>query len=207
MAITSNTTSTRRYSVEGQLPDNFHDEIRERIQKLAFREMDDSNLKEISIGWVSINNPFGTAEEIDDGFDKDGYIALSMRIDKKSIPAQTCKAYIFKEEQKHLESSKKERLSYNERKSIKEAVLVKLLQKALPVSAVYDFFWNTNTNNLFFFGTSEDINNKFIELFEETFQMRLFKLSPYGIAVSNSITEEQIFSLEPTSVAIHKEEG
>lgn len=205
MAITSNTTSTRRYRVEGQLPENFHDELREHIQKYAFREMEASNIKEISIGWVPVNNPFG-AEEIDDSFDKDGYITLSMRIDKKSIPSQTFKAYIFKEEQKHLEASKKERLSYNERKSIKEAVLVKLLQQALPISAVYDFFWDINTGNLFFFGTSDDLNNKFIELFEESFHMRLLKLSPYGIAMGNGITEEQIFSLEPTSFATHEEE-
>lgn len=205
MAITSNTTSTRRYRVEGQLPDNFHDELKERIQKSAFREMEAGNLKEISIGWVSTNNPFGT-EEINDSFNKNGYIVLSMRIDKKTIPAQTLKAYIFKEEQKHLKASKKERLSYNERKSIKDAVLVKLLQQALPVSGVYDFFWNTDTGNLFFFGTSDDINNKFIELFEEAFQMRLFKMSPYGIALGSGFTEEQIFSLEPTSFDTHEEE-
>jgi len=203
MAITSNTASTRRYRVEGQLPENFHDEIRDRIQKSAFREIEASNLKEVSIGWVTVNNPFGN-ENIDDSFDKDGYIALSMRIDKKSIPSQTLKSYIVKEEQKHLEASKKERLSYNERKSIKEAVIVKLLQQALPISAVYDFFWNINTGDLFFFGTSDDLNNKFIDLFEETFQIRLIKMSPYSIAASKNISEEQILSLEPASFSLQE---
>lgn len=198
MSIKSSSQTLRRYQVEGELPDNFSKNMLENIEKFSFKEIEEGNVKEISIGWVSIDNPY-ILPLMDNSYDKNDYIVMSMRIDRKTIPARTLKSFIIKEEQKRLRGLNRERLSYNEKKDIRESVYLKLLQQALPASGVYDFFWNLSNSSLFFFASGESINNKFIELFEQTFQIRLKKMSPLGIALNHDIPKEKIMNLKENS--------
>ncbi|RMD59817.1 MAG: hypothetical protein D6828_00985, partial [Nitrospirae bacterium] len=133
---------------------------------------------------------------IKEDFYMHNYIAMSIRIDRKKIPPSTLKHYILKEEMKRLKESGKEQLSYREKKQIKEAVYDKLLRRALPVSSVYDFLWNINSGMLLFFWTNGSVNNIFIELFHDTFQMELIKMSPLGIALSKGFKREELMNLK-----------
>jgi recombination associated protein RdgC len=197
MSLKSGTQSIRRYRVEGSLADNFPDNVEERIEKFTFREIEEGSPKELSFGWVSMENPFiGALTQ--ENYYKNGYVVMSMRIDKKTIPSRTLKSFILKEEHKRLKGLNKERLSSKEKKDIKEAITVKLLQKALPASSNYDFLWNLNTSTVLFFASGDNINNTFIELFEETFQMQLIKMSPFSMALARGIEQQSIVALKET---------
>lgn len=198
MSFKSSTQTLRRYQVEGSVPENFPDNVEEKIEKFTFQEIEEGNPRELSLGWVSADNPF-TGLLTQESYHKDGYIVMSLRVDKKTIPSRTLKSFIIKEEEKRLKGLNKERLSFGEKKDIKDAVTVKLLQKALPASSTYDFVWNLNTSSVLFFASGENINTMFIELFEETFEVQLMKTSPFGVAVNNGIEEQRITSLEETN--------
>ena len=198
MSFTSSTQTLRRYRVEGSLPDNFPDSIKENIEKFTFQEIEEGNPREMSFGWVSADNPF-IETLTQESYYKDGYVIMSLRVDKKTIPSRTLKSFILKEEEKRLKGLNKERLSFSEKKDIKEAVTIKLLQKALPASSTYDFIWNLNTSSVLFFASSENINNKFVELFEETFEVQLTKMSPFSMALNSGIEEQSIAALEETN--------
>jgi DNA recombination-dependent growth factor C len=185
----------RRYKIEEPLPENFLETIKENIIRHGFNEIDEGNLKESSMGWTPLDNPYGGTFE-DENYYRNGYITMSLRIDKKTVPAKTLKSYILKEERKRLEESNRERLSYSEKKNVKEAVATKLLKQAIPTSNVYDFVWALEKRYLFFFATSDSLNDKFIELFMQTFQVTPIKMSLYGIVLDKGVAEEALFNLQ-----------
>ena len=83
MGLLSRTSTFVRYSVEGQLPDNFWDFAAERIVQFSFRDIDDT-FDEYSIGWVAVDNMF------DSTFAHASYavgdqIVLSLRIDERKV--------------------------------------------------------------------------------------------------------------------------
>ena len=54
MGLLSRTSTFVRYSVEGQLPDNFWDFAAERIAQFSFQDIDDT-FDESSMGWVAVD--------------------------------------------------------------------------------------------------------------------------------------------------------
>ncbi|MGI9571673.1 MAG: recombination-associated protein RdgC, partial [Desulfobulbia bacterium] len=136
MGLLSRTSTFVRYSVEGQLPDNFWDFAAERIAQFAFRDIDDT-FDEYSIGWVAVDNMFDSA------FAHASYavgdqIVLSMRIDERKVSKTLLKKFTLKEEERLKKERQVPRLNRSQRIQIKEDVHLRLVKKALPVPSVYD---------------------------------------------------------------------
>jgi hypothetical protein len=194
MAIISSSINMSRYQTDGDVSAKFSQEILDNLRRYSFLESAPEDENGEKIGWVSLDNMFISPLD-DDSFDRNGYITMSMRIDKKTVSSRTLKVFLIKEEQRQLEQSGSDKLSKTQKKDIKDAVRMKLLQQALPTIAIYDFFWNLKGQSLYFFSLSEGVNNRFYELFSKTFKMGLIKTSPFGLAVSNGYEEKQILAL------------
>ena len=136
MGLLSRTASFVRYSVEGELPENFWDFAAERIAKFSFRDIDDT-FDEYSIGWVAVDNMF------DSGFAHASYavgdqIVLAMRIDERKVSSSLLKKFSLKEEERVKKEHRAPRLSRGHRQQIREDIRLQLIKKALPVPSVYE---------------------------------------------------------------------
>jgi len=162
--------------------------LRERIKKNAFREVEENSEEEISIGWVALNDWIDNKFEETSSFLKASFISLSLRVDKRKVPKQA----IYTQYRKRLAeryTEEEQRLTKEDRENIKEAVTARLLRRAIPTTQIYDMIWNTHTNEVFFTSTSEKLCLTFFEIFNKTFDCTLIQIFPYSMA------EEHVSSL------------
>ena len=177
MGLLSSSASYVRYSVEGELPENFWEFAAERIAQYAFRDIDD-NFDERSIGWVSIENMFDNRFEYASYAAAD-YLVLALRVDERKVPAGILKKYCLKEEERIKREREIPKLSRSQRLEIKENVKMQLMKRAVPGSAVYDICWNLGDNTLYFFTTNIKAQTTLEEFFKETFGLHIMLQIPY----------------------------
>jgi hypothetical protein len=197
MGLLSRTSTFVRYSVEGQLPDNFWDFAAERIAQFAFRDIDDT-FDEYSIGWVAVDNMFDSA------FAHASYavgdqIVLSMRIDERKVSKILLKKFTLKEEERLKKERQIPRLNRNQRVQIKEDVHLRLVKKALPVPSVYDLSWNLANNTLLFFSISPKAQSILEDFFKECFGLTIILQVPY-LAAANLLDiseQERLKEIQP----------
>jgi len=181
MGLLSRTLSFVRYSIEGQLPDNFWEFAAERIAQFSFQDIDDT-FDEYSIGWVSIDNMF------DSSFTNASYavgdqIVLAMRIDERKVSATLLKKFTLKEEERLKKEHRAPRLSRSHREQIKEDVRLQLVKKALPMPSVYELSWNLADNTLLFYSTSAKAQSILEDFFKDCFGLSIILQVPYSIGV------------------------
>ena len=177
MGILSSSASITQYHVEGKLPDPLIETVSAGIKKNLIDEIDNES-SDKAIGWACINDPFSN------DFDKSPFLigthfVLSMRIDKKSIPAKIVQKYYALEIQKKLKNSGREFLSKTEKKEIKDHVL-HLLNLRIPATPnLYDLIWNYEAAKLWFFSNLKGANEELETLFSRSFNLKLIRLFPY----------------------------
>lgn len=168
------------------------------IRRNAFRPLEDDSDIEVSAGWVNIANSsdfsFFSTNNVLSGED---YVFLSLRVDKKKVPAQALNDH-YREALKRLRDSagtseEATVLSTQQKKDLKESVRQNLLRRTLPTSKSYDVVWCVKENKVFFSATSEKVICMFLDLFNSTFGIVLEQEFYYNLAEKN-------ISLEKTSV-------
>ncbi|MFO7760965.1 MAG: recombination-associated protein RdgC [Desulfobia sp.] len=177
MGIISSSFTFVRYSVEGELPDNFWDFAAKCITSCSFRDIDDT-LDERSLGWVSVHNMFDTDPQYED-YAVGDYIVLSLRIDERKIPTKLLKKYCLKEEVRLKKKKELAKLSKSQKMEIKENVHWQLLKQIPPQAATYDICWNLAESVLYFFSTTEKVQSELENFFKETFGLSLQLQIPY----------------------------
>ena len=84
-----------------------------------------------------------------------------------------------------------------------------LLKRAIPRSAVYDMAWDIQSGIVIFGSTSNRICDEFSEIFNNTFDLRLTSLFPYGLAYGilqdKGIGAEKIDELKPFALGAKEE--
>lgn len=193
MGLLSRTASFVRYSVEGQLPENFWDFAAERIARFAFQDIDDT-FDEYSIGWVAIDNMF------DSSFAHASYavgdqIVLAMRIDERKVSATLLKKFSLKEEERVKKEHRAPRLSRGHREQIKEDVRLQLVKKALPLPSVYELSWNLADNTILFFSTSAKAQSILEDFFKDCFGLSIILQVPY-LAAANLLDHHELERLK-----------
>jgi len=197
MGLLSRTSTFVRYSVEGQLPDNFWDFTAERIAQFSFRDIDDT-FDEYSIGWVAVDNMFDSA------FAHASYavgdqIVLSLRIDERKVSKILLKKFSLKEEERLKKERQIPRLSRNQRVQIKEDIHLQLVKKALPVPSVYELSWNLADNTVLFYSISPKAQSILEDFFKECFGFTIILQVPY-LAAANLLDlseQERLKEVQP----------
>ena len=177
MALLSSSASFVRYTVEGDLPENFWSFMAERLAAFSFRDIDDT-LDEYSIGWVSLYNMFDSTFH-DDSYRVADHIALALRVDERKISPAVLKKFCLKEENRLKKERQVPRLNRSQRLEIKERMTHLLMQKATAVPAVYDLCWNLAESTLLFFATSQKAQAMLEDFFKESFNLSLVLQIPY----------------------------
>ncbi len=198
MGLLSTSATFVRFAVEGEMPTNFWDFAAEKIAAHAFRDIDDT-YDEYSIGWVSVVNMFDSEFEYA-SYAAGDYIALSMRIEERKVPAAVLKKLCLKEEERLKKERQVPKLSRGVRLEIKENMKLKLSKKAVPMPAVFDLCWNLADNTVLFFSTSGKVQTALEDLFKETFDLHLVLQVPY-LTASHLIApelEDRLADLSPS---------
>ena len=200
MGILSKSCSLSQYTTSTDLPPNFLSKVADKIKYRAFIEIEQDSIKERSVkersvGWVDLYNMLDSSFETVN-FLKEPYITLSMRVDKRSIPASIIKRNCLVKEQEIMEIEGITFISGKRKKDIKESAKQSLLSKVLPTTQVYDMVWNYITGHVLFTNTSTKLCDEFQELFFNTFDLRLniIELSIVGSVIlsANKKSEEVV---------------
>ena len=199
MGLISGSASFTRFSVEGEVPENFWDFIEKQVKEHSFKDIDD-NMDEYSIGWVSIANMFDS-DFAYSSYAAGDYVVLTMRADERKVSPAVLKKFTMKEEERIKKEKELRRLSRNVRLEIKERIRTELVRKSPPIPVVYDLCWNLTDNTLLFFSTSRKALALLEDLFKETFGLSLILQIPWNSAL-HLVDEAAVAKLDDLRPAI-----
>ena len=179
MDLMKSTQSISRYKVEFVEGSDISGTILEALKKYVIPSDDLRELTaEAVAGWVPLESPY------DPDFDKYPFqygdkIIFSLRIDKKSIPADLVKQRVAAAIQKKMKETGREFLSKNEKSEIKELVIDDLVIQTPFVPKVYDIVWDYASATVSLYTAGKAQNEFFTTLFFKTFERKLIPLFPY----------------------------
>ncbi|MFZ5571882.1 MAG: recombination-associated protein RdgC [Thermodesulfobacteriota bacterium] len=206
MGLLSSSVSITRYHVKGEISGPTIETVRSGLKQFAISKLDDEEAVDKISGWASLEQPYQT------DFDKDtwlfgSYFVFSLRIDKKNISARIVKKHVTREINKRLAESKREYLSKNEKKTVKEDVLLMLAKRIPSTPNVYDVVWDYEKKTLWFFSNLKAANEELETLFTKAFNLHLIRLFPYTTAVcgGTGIPEEKVDQLDGLSATFFTE--
>jgi DNA recombination-dependent growth factor C len=188
MGLIAGSASFARFQVTSDLPEGFLEALPERLARFAFRPLDEGSDEPRSIGWVNIMDEYDSRFEAKE-YLKGPFLALSYRLDVRSVPSRALTQYCRDEEQRIRATEEVEYLSRERRSEIREAVKAKLFKRAIPRSQVYDMIWSLDTGGVLFGGTATKLCDEFTEFFFNCFGLHLKTVFPYSLA--SEVAREQ----------------
>jgi DNA recombination-dependent growth factor C len=161
----------RRYRVLASPPQDYRELYEKAVRAHALLPLDPESgrAEEKSIGWCSLFDE----NDLDLHFSKffvDGRILLSLRIDTLKPPAAEVKR-LLKQRQREIESQRKEPLSASALRELKDMIVLDLRRRTPPKTRTVDMLWLLDAQRLYFFSHSKSVNEAFLRLFAETFNL------------------------------------
>ncbi len=203
MSFLSSSCSFSRYRVINEIPDHLWSKIQDLLVEYSFQEIEDTN-EEQAYGWVCfenmLDNIWKTAPP-----QKAEYLAFSLRLDTRRIPAAVFKKH-YQIGLEKLKQNNKEKgknfVSREQKAELREQLKMKLLSRTLPIPALFEVIWNPQQNRIYFDSIQPKVKNLFEDLFSQTFQLYLEPLSPYFLAFEqlNNELQEKLNRYEPMTL-------
>lgn len=167
MGIYASRSSIAIFSVAGDLPqDDLEAWIGEHLRQNAFMSIDNTADQE-SFGWVAIDDADDSEFLAGNSYRRDNYYAFSLRRDQRKVPAILKKREFQALCDRYLaENPTYKKVPKQTREEYSELATSRLLSKTLPVPSLTDAVWNSETNQLYLFATT----NRTVELFEALFK-------------------------------------
>ncbi|AAS96931.1 hypothetical protein DVU_2459 [Nitratidesulfovibrio vulgaris str. Hildenborough] len=119
--------------------------------------------------------------------EKGEFLAFSLRLDTRRIPAAVIKKYTalsLRDEEERNKQQGKKFISRERKKELKEQVKLRLLSRFLPIPAEFNVVWATTSNMVYFASTQSKMCDLFMEYFTLTFDLHLEAMTPYQLAAS-----------------------
>ncbi|WP_462324015.1 recombination-associated protein RdgC [Desulfoplanes sp.] len=187
MSILAASTSLSRYRIVEDVPRELWAEVNDRLRKFAFRDIDET-ADERSFGWVCFDNmldeEWRTAPP-----EKGAYLAFSLRIDTRRIPAAVLKKHVQLAMEHQLEMMKaqgKKFITRDQKTEIKEQVKLKLRARTLPIPAYFNVIWDTDKGLVYLGNTTDKVREVFEELFTKTFALHPEPQTPFFKALAST---------------------
>jgi len=199
MGILTGTCTFTKYRIEGEEPISFREFVDERLKKFAFTELEGST-DEKTTGWVGLGNVLDT--EFRNAYYSVGdYLAFSLRIDRRSVPAALQKKHVLESEEKARSMTGRRYLSKQERTEIKDMVRAKLMSKVMAVPALFDVCWCVSEKWLLLASLAPKVREDFEKLFKRTFELDPVPFVPWtGLPVDPEL-EVALARVTPASFA------
>ena len=204
MGFMNSACSFTRFRILDPVPQHLWAEIPERLKKYAFQDIDDMSEMQSS-GWVCFDDMLD-ADWMTAPPEKGAYIVFSLRMDTRRIPAGVIKKHLsiaIRKEMETLRAQNKTFISRERKKELKEQVLLRLVQRFLPVPGEFNALWATDRNEVWFASTQMKMIDLFMEKFLTTFDLHLEQMTPYSLALTmlGEESQEALDRLEETQFA------
>lgn len=202
MPILSASLGLTRYRVVEDIPNSLWGEIPKRLKDNAFRDID-ATVDERSFGWCNLDNMLDMAWA-ESPPEKGHFYCFSLRLDTRRIPPAVFKKHCMMALADELTLAKQEGKSFiskDRRREIKDQVMLRLRARSLPVPAVFDAVWNSQTGRVLFCSTNSKAKELFEDLFLTSFELTLEPLTPFFLAMDmlGESAASRLENLEPTS--------
>jgi len=170
MGILAPSASICHFQITGSLPDGTSpDWIAEQLSSQGFKSIEQSS-DELSIGWVTLDDPDCGTFEHSGVCRRDQHICFSLRQDRRRIPAALYKRQVAQFSEKFLESRPDmKRVPKGEMEEIRDRSRSLLMARTLPSPAIYDVDWDTERNIIRFSGLNQKMVETFLGMFHQTF--------------------------------------
>ena len=185
MSFLNASTSFTRFRILDPVPSALWPTIPDKLRQFSFRDIDDTS-DERAWGWVCfddmLDSQWRTAPP-----EKGEFLAFSLRLDTRRIPAAVIKKYTalsLRDEEERNKQQGKKFISRERKKELKEQVKLLLLSRFLPIPAEFNVVWATTSNMVYFASTQSKMCDLFMEYFTLTFDLHLEAMTPYQLAAS-----------------------
>lgn len=185
MSFLNASTSFTRFRILDPVPSALWPTIPDKLRQFSFRDIDDTS-DERAWGWVCfddmLDSQWRTAPP-----EKGEFLAFSLRLDARRIPAAVIKKYTalsLRDEEERNKQQGKKFISRERKKELKEQVKLRLLSRFLPIPAEFNVVWATTSNMVYFASTQPKMCDLFMEYFTLTFDLHLEAMTPYQLAAS-----------------------
>jgi DNA recombination-dependent growth factor C len=175
--------SFTRYHLVDPIEASLWPEIPGRLKAHGFRDID-ASADERSFGWCCFEDMLDSAWKGAPP-EKGVYLAFGLRLDTRRIAPAVMKKHLtlaLESYRLSLAEQGRKAVSREEKEEIKDQVRLKLMARSLPIPAVFDVVWNTQTGRILLGSTRDKIQEMFEELFFHTFGIRAVPLLPYFLA-------------------------
>jgi len=184
MAFISGSTSFTRYRIVEEVPAELWQKIPDLLRKFAIQDID-GNADERSFGWTCFDDWLDTEWRTAPP-EKGAYLTFSLRLDTRRVPAAVFKKHFqlaLREAEREAREQGRKGVSRDQKREIKDQVMLRLRARTLPIPAEFNVIWNTETGIIWLDSTREKVCEMFMEHFTETFDLHLEPLTPYFLAL------------------------
>jgi recombination associated protein RdgC len=201
VGILSGAMTVRRFRVIGDVPDDFRDVYRERLEEYAFQERPTKQGKEEVEGWVQVHNLLDTSFADLNRWLYNNLAVFALRVDKKSLPAALFRATHQKRCEAWVQERGVERCPGSVKKQLKEELEQEWLERTLPRVSTTECCWNITEGYLLLHSLSDSSADRFKKRFHRTFGLKLVAWSPLDW-LDGADSTERILSVSPANLQI-----
>ena len=205
MGFANSSCAFTRYRVVELPAADFWAQVPALLKRYSFQDIDALPNEERAFGWTSFDDMLDT-EWTTTPPEKGAYLTFALRLETRRVPAAVLKkhhAQALREEKRRMAELGKQFISRERKNELKEQVHLRLRRHFLPIPAIFDVIWGTDTGLVYFASTQRKLLDIFEEYFIKCFELPLEQLTPFGLAAM-SLSEhdlDRLDTLEPTSFA------
>lgn len=190
-----------RFRIVEEVPATLWGQIPSKLKQFAFQDIDE-NAEERGWGWTCFEDMLDTTWRSAPP-DKGTFLAFGFRLDTRRIPAAVLKKHVtlaLREEEARIREQGKKFVSRDRRNELRDQVRLRLMARFLPIPAVFDVSWATESNTVYLASVQSKLVDLFLNHFTLTFELHLEPLTPFALAASMIPEEAQrsLDLLEPT---------
>jgi hypothetical protein len=185
MSFSKSSTTFTRFRITDPVPGELWPAIGHKLRQHSFRDID--NLpEERAWGWVNFDDLLDSEWRVSPP-EKGGYLAFSLRLDTRRVAPAVLRKHLavaLREEEGRMRETGRKYVARERKKEIREQVLLRLMQRSLPVPAEFATVWNIAEGSVYFASTQSKVLDLFQTHFTLTFDLHLEPVTPYALAAS-----------------------
>lgn len=200
MALTKGIVSYTPYRVVGAPGPDWKAAVLDGLVRGRVSTIDVALGRDRTTGFAVFADPLDTDFTEEKVF-QDPLVLFCLRVDRLVVPPSTLRLHVRRRVAEVLASTRRQRLSREEREEVEEQVRADLLRRALPAITACEAVWDTRSNRLRLSTTSQAMNDEFVLRAREFLGLELQPLNLVGV-LDGRLDEgelDQAYHLLPSS--------
>ncbi|MBT3217661.1 MAG: recombination-associated protein RdgC [Proteobacteria bacterium] len=194
MSILSGMLTARRFRVVAELPAQWRESFRDRLNEHAFQSATEELGKEEKEGWTQVHNLLNTQFDDFNRWLYGDYLVFALRVDKKVLPGKLLTATLEKQCEEWCSENGAQRCPALTKTALREELEQQWLRRVLPRVTITEAVWNIEQQYLILNSLSDGVMERFEKRFRRTFGYRLLPWSPLNLLADSDQVDALISS-------------